>query len=197
MGPTRTWLVFWAVGLTLSCSAPEALTSAGARDASLTDSTWEVSRPPGPPRGPGVRTPTRPGRGNRRRDRNPSEPREPVFNAEPTPEQREAARRRRENTALEHTLRELYWKRKTEAEQRYPDKKGQYEEHHFWPLYLGGPKDGQTYRLPADYHQLVTNAFRGRHPYGQPAPSPERARDIMMKVYSEYPIPQLIGIPNP
>ncbi len=50
---------------------------------------------------------------------------------------------------------------------------------------------------PSSTHQLVTNAFRSRHAYGQPAPSPERAQDMMMKVYSEYPIPQLIGLPNP
>jgi hypothetical protein len=120
-----------------------------------------------------------------------------VFNAEPTPEQREAARRKRQNAADEQLLRERYWKWKAEAERLYPGKVGQYEEHHVWPRYLGGPPDGQTFRLPAPYHQLITNAFRRRWPYGQEKPSEAQAKNIMLLVYSEYPIPQLIGIPNP
>ncbi|WNG52087.1 hypothetical protein F0U60_54260 [Archangium minus] len=74
---------------------------------------------------------------------------------------------------------------------------GRYEEHHFWPRYLGGGADGPTYRLPAPYHQLLTNAFRARWAYGRHTPTPEEARQIMMKVYAELPIPQLIGIPDP
>jgi hypothetical protein len=122
---------------------------------------------------------------------------EPVFNAEPTPEQREAARRRAESEALEHSLRNRYLSLKAEAEQRYPDKRGKYEEHHFFPLYLGGKADGPKYRVPAAYHQLLTNAFRRLHPYGSPKPQEWEARSFMLKVYSEYPIPQLVGIPNP
>ncbi len=76
-------------------------------------------------------------------------------------------------------------------------KVGIYEWHHFWPRYLGGPANGPRYRLPSDYHQLITNAFRQKYAYGQPLPSPEDARIIMMEVYAEYPIPQLIGIPAP
>jgi hypothetical protein len=95
------------------------------------------------------------------------------------------------------TQQERYWRLKSQAEQLYPEKVGRYEEHHFWPLYLGGPRDGTAYRIPAAYHQLLTNAFRLQYPYGQPRPSEQQARDIMLKVYSEYPIPQLIDIPNP
>lgn len=84
-----------------------------------------------------------------------------------------------------------------EAERLYPEKVGQYQDHHFWPLYLGGPRDGKTYRIPSPYHQLITNAFRSRNPYGQEPLSREAAMKIMTEVYSEYPIPQLIGIPNP
>jgi hypothetical protein len=120
-----------------------------------------------------------------------------MFNAEPTPEQREAARRKRQNAADEQLLQERYWKWKTEAERLYPGKVGLYEQHHFWPRYLGGPPDGQTFRLPAPYHQLITNAFRRRWSYGNEKPSEAQAKDIMLKVYSEYPIPQLIGIPDP
>jgi hypothetical protein len=53
------------------------------------------------------------------------------------------------------------------------------------------------FRLPAGYHQLITNAFRELHAYGEPKPSAERAQLIMMKVYARYPIPQLVGIPEP
>jgi hypothetical protein len=120
-----------------------------------------------------------------------------VFNAEPTPAQREAARRRTESAALETTLRNRYWRLKAEAERLYPDKVGRFEEHHFWPRYLGGPAKGRTFKLPAPYHQLITNAFRERWAYGQRAPGEARAREIMMEVYAEYPIPQLIGIQDP
>ncbi|WNG52085.1 hypothetical protein F0U60_54250 [Archangium minus] len=120
-----------------------------------------------------------------------------MFNTEPTPEQREAARRRTENAALEQTLRAQYWRLKAEAERLYPDKVGRYEEHHFWPRYLGGRKNGPTYKLPAPYHQLITNAFREKHPYGRESPNEARVKEIMMEVYSEFPIPQLIGIPDP
>jgi hypothetical protein len=146
---------------------------------------------PGPP----VRAaPGRGGRGGRARQPRSTEP---VFNAEPTAQQREAARRRTENAALEQTLRERYWRLKAEAEQRYPDKRGRYEEHHFFPVYLGGKADGVTYRVPAAYHQLITNAFREKRPYGLGKPPAQEAQNIMLKVYSEFPIPQLIGIPNP
>jgi hypothetical protein len=93
--------------------------------------------------------------------------------------------------------RDRYWRLKEEAEQRYPDKRGKYEEHHFFPVYLGGQENGPTYRLPAAYHQLVTNAFRRLHPYGRPKPQAWEVQSFMLQVYSEYPIPQLVGIPNP
>lgn len=138
MKRSRTWLGWLAVWLlALACAAPEALTAREGREAEVPGDGPEVleSGPPGP-----TRPPPRPGRGGRSRNRNPSEPRERVFNAEPAPQQREAARRRRENAALEQTLRERYWRLKAEAERLYPNK---------------------------------------------------------MRVYSEYPIPQLIGIPDP
>jgi len=193
MKGSRMWLAVWL--LALSCAAPEAL---WAREAEVSgDGAEELeSCPPGPTRPP-PRPPSRPGRGGRNRNRNPTEPRERVFNAEPTPEQREAARRRRENAALEQTLRERYWRLKSEAERLYPDKVGLYEEHHFWPRYLGGPAGGPRYRVPAPYHQLITNAFRQRWNYGRGKPNEQDAKKIMMEVYSEYPIPQLIGIPEP
>jgi hypothetical protein len=120
-----------------------------------------------------------------------------VFNAEPTPREREAARLSRQSAADEQLLRERYWKWKLEAERLYPGKVGLYEEHHFWPRYLGGPPNGKAFRLPASYHQLITNAFREQHPYGRPTPSEQEAQKIMLKVYSQFPVPQLIGIQEP
>lgn len=199
MKSTRTclaWLAAWL--LALSCAAPAALSEREAREAEFAGEETEVleSGPPGPTRPP-PRPPSRPGRGGRSRNRNPTEPRERVFNAEPTPQQREAARLRRENAAIEQTLRERYWRLNAEAEKLYPNKVGQYEEHHFWPLYLGRPADGPRYRVPAPYHQLITNAFRREWNYGRGKPNEQEAKKIMMKVYSEYPIPELIGIGNP
>ncbi|MFP2913733.1 hypothetical protein ACLESD_53880, partial [Pyxidicoccus sp. 3LFB2] len=69
-----------------------------------------------------------------------------------------------------------------------------YENHHLIPRYLGGPKGGQTYRLPTAYHKAVTQAFRQEWRYGQAQPSPQRLTDILVRVYSRYPIPQLVGI---
>ena len=197
MKALRGWLVPCAVVLLmLACSAPQRLSSALERELETTfeeTEALEMTRPP-------PRPPTRePGRGGRNRNQGQQEARRrgSVFNAEPTREQRETARRRRENAAAEQVLRERYWKLKAEAEQRYPDKVGLYQEHHFWPRYLGGPATGKTFRVPAPYHQLITNAFREKHPYGLPRPSEARAKQIMLEVYLEYPIPQLIGIVAP
>jgi hypothetical protein len=108
-----------------------------------------------------------------------------------------AMRWRVENAAIEQTLRERYVRAKAEAEAKYPGKVGLYHWHHFWPRYLGGRADGPMFRVPADYHQLITNAFRMQYAYGQSKPSAEHAQRIMMEVYAQYPIPQLIGIPEP
>jgi hypothetical protein len=197
MKSSSRWLVLWAVWLLVcACGAPRALSPAGVGDsASESADTLEASRPP--PRPPPTRTAQQPGRGGRNRGRAAPQGRGQVFNAEPTREQREAARRRRRSAADEQLLRERYWKWKAEAERLYPGKVGLYQEHHFWPIFLGGLRNGKTFRLPAPYHQLITNAFREEHPYGRPPPGVEEARRIMLKVYSKYPIPQLIGIQDP
>jgi hypothetical protein len=89
----------------------------------------------------------------------------------------------------------LYYQRLAEAQALYPNASG-YQNHHVIPQYLGGPKNGTTYRLRTAYHQAITQAFRREWPYGQSAakPSPEQLMKIMMKVYGKYPIPQLVGI---
>ncbi len=199
MKSSRKWLALWTVWLlTLSCAAPQALSSAEEWETApgnASTDTLEATRPP--PRPPPTGAPQRPGRGGRKRGTAEPRSRGQVFNAEPTPEQREAARRNRQNAADEHLLRERYWKRKAEAERLYPGKLGLYEEHHFWPIYLGGPPNGKTFRVPAPYHQLITNAFRSKWPYGSSTPNAADAQRMMREVYSEFPIPQLIGIPDP
>jgi hypothetical protein len=89
--------------------------------------------------------------------------------------------------------RDLYYQRLAEARARYPNAEG-YENHHFIPRYLGGTPDGTTYRLPKAYHYAVTQAFRRQWEHGQRTPTPEERVDILIRVYSRYPIPQLIGI---
>lgn len=69
-----------------------------------------------------------------------------------------------------------------------------YENHHLIPMYLGGAKTGQTYRLPTAYHKAITQAFRREWPYGRRKPDQEALTNILVQVYAQYPIPQLIGI---
>ena len=61
--------------------------------------------------------------------------------------------------------------------------------HHLHPKYLGGHENGPTVDVDPAYHQLITNAFRREHPYGQEVPSPAQQQEIMRKVYSKYPLP--------
>ncbi len=89
--------------------------------------------------------------------------------------------------------RQLYQQRLKQAQAAYPNSPG-YENHHLIPMYLGGPKNGQTYRLPTAYHKAITQAFRREWQYGQPRPDPQQLTDILVRVYAQYPIPQLIGI---
>jgi hypothetical protein len=117
----------------------------------------------------------------------------PLLNPRSTPEQRQAQERRAADLAVVLQARQLYVQRLKEAQERYPNSEG-YENHHFVPLYMGGPKDGKTYRIPTAYHKAITQAFRERWKYRQGHPRPERLQEILVQVYSQYPIPQLIGI---
>jgi len=89
--------------------------------------------------------------------------------------------------------RQLYWRRLEEAKQRYPNSQG-YETHHAIPLYLGGTAQGTTYRLPTAYHKALTQEFRREWAYGQGRPDPRQLVDILTRVYSRYPLPQLVGL---
>ena len=62
------------------------------------------------------------------------------------------------------------------------------EEHHKWPRYLGGPKDGPTQRINGLYHQHITNAFRACWPYGIGLPSLQKAKQCIAQVYQEWPL---------
>ena len=95
---------------------------------------------------------------------------------------------------LVEQTRQLYYQQLAKAQQQYPHSTG-HQEHHVIPRYLGGPKDGVTYRLSTAYHQAITQEFRREWPYGQnQRPTQEELFKILLRVYSKYPIPQLIGI---
>jgi len=114
--------------------------------------------------------------------------------ARPTPLQSQLRTQRTANQALVLQARQTYSQRLKQAQATYPNNPG-YENHHLIPLYLGGPKDGQTYRLPTAYHKAITQAFRRKWEYGQGRrPDPQKLQDLMIEVYAQYPIPQLIGI---
>ncbi|WNG57687.1 hypothetical protein F0U59_25200 [Archangium gephyra] len=91
------------------------------------------------------------------------------------------------------TARKLYSQRLAEAQALYPNSQG-YQDHHLVPVYLGGPKSGVTYRIPTAYHKLLTREFRKEWSYDRGEPSAQRLQEILLKVYSQHPIPQLIGI---
>jgi hypothetical protein len=137
-----------------------------------------------------ARRPTRPrGRGGLT-----GPPRPPLLNPRPTREQREVMRRRAEDVVAVQLARTRYFEALQEAKARYPNHQG-YQEHHFIPIYLGGPRNGVRYRLPSAYHQAITQEFRSKRAYGQrDRLSDELRQQILLEVYSKYPIPQLIGI---
>jgi hypothetical protein len=117
----------------------------------------------------------------------------PLLNPRPTPEEAQARARRAADLAVVRQARDLYFQRLAEARERYPNAEG-YENHHFIPRYLGGDPQGRTYRLPKAYHYAITQEFRTRWEYRKRKPTPEERVDILILVYSRYPIPQLIGI---
>jgi len=76
------------------------------------------------------------------------------------------------------------------AEKSYPLKIGKQEWHHVVPMYLGGAKDGLMVRISSAYHQLITNEFRSLWSYGQGLPSAPRLQQLLMDVYSKFPLPK-------
>ncbi len=75
----------------------------------------------------------------------------------------------------------------SEAETLYLKKAGKFEMHHIFPKFLGGPENGELSRIPAAYHQLITNEFRTlTKNYNDFSRS---ADDLMQEVYSKFPLP--------
>jgi hypothetical protein len=116
-----------------------------------------------------------------------------LLNPRPSPAEIQARARRSADLSVVLQARQLYHQRLAEARAKYPKAKG-YENHHFIPIYMGGSRDGQTYRLPKAYHIAITQYFRRRWPYGQSKPNTKERTNILIEVYAQYPIPQLIGI---
>jgi hypothetical protein len=121
--------------------------------------------------------------------------RPPLLNPRPTPQQRQERQRRAADLEAVQAARKLYAQRQAEAQALYPNSQG-YQEHHLVPVYLGGPRSGVTYRIPTAYHKLLTREFRKAWGYDKRPPKPEELQNLLLTVYSQYPIPQLIGI-NP
>ena len=78
-----------------------------------------------------------------------------------------------------------------DAEKLYPKLAKKADQlHHVFPKYLGGAKDGELAKIPAAYHQLITNEFRALAPYGQKIQrTAEEVERILQQVYSKYPLP--------
>ena len=75
-----------------------------------------------------------------------------------------------------------------EAEALYPKLAAKADQlHHITPKYLGGAAVGPLVKLPAAYHQLITNAFRSEWAYGQGKPSAAQLQQIMATVKAKLP----------
>lgn len=121
-------------------------------------------------------------------------PSAPLLNPRPSREEIDARRRQVADHQAVQIARKRYFEALAEARARYPNHQG-YQNHHFIPLYLGGTRSGVTYRLPSYYHEAITQEFRRVWPYNQrDTPKPEKLQELLLGVYSKYPIPQLIGI---
>ena len=135
------------------------------------------------------RPPRRGGRGG-----SGGQPTAPLLNPRPTREELAARRQQSEELRALQWARARYPHALQEARSRYPDHQG-YQEHHLVPIYLGGPRNGTTYRLHAAYHQAITQEFRRLWSYGRgELPMPAELQGLLVEVFSKYPIPQLIGL---
>lgn len=55
---------------------------------------------------------------------------------------------------------------------------------------MGGASNGKLIQIDAAYHQMITNEFRSKHPFGIGPLDDNVRRRIMQKVYMKYPLPQ-------
>ncbi len=74
------------------------------------------------------------------------------------------------------------------ADALYPRLRGIWHWHHVVPKYMGGDPNGLLVRIPASYHQLITNEFRRLWPYGQRPPGEAQLKWIVQQVYKRFPI---------
>jgi len=120
--------------------------------------------------------------------------RPPLLNPRPTSQERLERQRRAADLETVYAARQLYFQRLKEAQARYPESEG-YQDHHLVPMYLGGSRNGVTYRLKTAYHKAITQELRKHWEFGRGRrPEPHELTEILIKVYSQYPIPQLIGL---
>jgi len=75
----------------------------------------------------------------------------------------------------------------TDAEKTYPKLAGKFQNHHIFPQFLSGPKNGELSNIPAAYHQLITNEFRTLTSNYQDLT--RSVEDLMRAVYSKFPLP--------
>jgi RHS repeat-associated protein len=76
-----------------------------------------------------------------------------------------------------------------QARSQYPKLAGIYQYHHIFPKYLGGSSNEGIVMVDAAYHQVITNAFRSLWTYGGGKPALDVAQQIIIEVYSLYPLP--------
>jgi RHS repeat-associated protein len=75
------------------------------------------------------------------------------------------------------------------AQLKYPKLAGRLHDHHVDPKFLGGAINGQTSRIDAAYHQLITNAIRKEFKYGVKHGDPEYIQAAINLIYKDYPLP--------
>jgi hypothetical protein len=130
---------------------------------------------------------------------NPSQPVKPPHPEHPKPQASQPQTKQHPKSAAPSPFtrfldpkvaRENFDRGQAEARAAFPHLFGRpKQKHHLHPKYLGGAEDGPTTEVDPAYHQLITNAFRREHPYGQEVPSPAQQQEIIRKVYSKYPLP--------
>ena len=83
---------------------------------------------------------------------------------------------------MEHYLKQLRLRASQPMRKLYPKLGKKADQlHHVFPKYLGGAKDGELAKIPAAYHQLITNEFRALAPYGQKI---QRTAEEVERIYS-------------
>jgi hypothetical protein len=74
------------------------------------------------------------------------------------------------------------------------------ENHHIYPLYLGGDPKGWLSRIPTPYHRPITNEIRHAYPYGEKYPIHDpkfqkQVKGTLRDILKKYPLPKDSLIP--